>query len=322
MHKGKGLLEEVESKIYLVYGLRGSDELNHFRYTGIVFNYLAGFFYIINKYPGACYPGKVYLNRQLTDQDYFIVWSCDFNKGKRKLDIPPDFVEEFKNCLNKSDVRFIVTLLGFDNEKPCTDVPGMDAHLGLLIYDRKTNCMERIDPNYFPFIFDAPLFDETFGKFMDRNLGVKYIGAINTTLGKPQLLEDMIKESPVASSSLDSQAGYCTVWSLWTLAMKLANPDVPIQDLIIIGTSRIERKQSLRKFIENYAEYIMRIGDNVIEKLPERLRGKLEYFLTTRSLTINLTKDEIADLNKAMLEELKNIPKHIVIKKDNYKYGK
>lgn len=247
------------------------------------YNFKTSFPYIISRYNNACLALNI---KDMFDLKGMLIWLYDpkdFPDGKLFMN---GVLPLFKKCLKK-DKRFIIIPLASYMESPFEiKDKKVNGHSNLLIYDSKFKYMVRVNPNSSDKERGLDKFDKQFRQIVKEELGIeRYSRAFKTYL-YPQDLEK-------------SGEGHCLAWTLWLLALKLANPDRPLEDLAILSLSRIEEKRTLNKFIKNYGHFITTFTNNVIKR-ANGILGEPFY---------PKNKKEKAAFLKALTEELKKVTK-------------
>lgn len=273
MSKGKKLLEEAESAIYIPgESLIGNEEEllwkgEELTWIGDDTAMLVGLFYIAARYSNICLPIERRIPRLGADSLIGIIWSCDMVHEERRLNLPKNFIDRFKKCVNKETKRFIAIMLLLSDREKCREKrlfgPG---HANILIYDRKENTIYRIEPLNITKEFEIDELNKTLMNFFKNEFGITYETAFPSSNLRPQYLE--LNEGLGITYSK-----FCAAWSLWILALKASNPNEDIKDLLTLSISKIEKKEkiSLYQFIKNYAAFLIKFTYSIMERFNERI---------------------------------------------------
>jgi ankyrin repeat protein len=159
--------------------------------------------------------------------------------------------EEIKKLMKNDKIRFIMMKLSL--------IPNYNStHANILIYDKKTNVLERFEP-YGP---NEMLDELELNKFLERickkifNKKIKFIS--------PKLFMEDAKFQIVSSDSdpdnkkIGDPIGYCLAWCFWYLELRINNPDISSKELVNNAFINILNKQSLDSnqvldYIRNYS---------------------------------------------------------------------
>lgn len=304
MGKANQLLEEAEAVIYVPGDSLPEDE-DKLTWLANGANMFIGLLYIAARYPNICLPLNPKIPRNDTELSVGITSYCDWNDNSRVLNFPAGFDEKFKACQNGNKRISAFLLLTYDPyscEGRAINAPG---HANILIYDKKNNTLTRVEPHRESTFnsFNLEQIDQNMKEYFKENFNVNYEVAYPESGIRPQHLE-IDDESGISASK------HCAAWSLWILALKAANPDENIKDLILLSISKIERKKTLHQFIKNYAAFIVRFHINVIRKLNERLPNAYiseEAAKTAYILAIYMNAKETEIYNEIIQEELKAV---------------
>jgi len=193
---------------------------------------------------------NIYVNFFYEIQPYLIIWHTrDANYIHPKLKLYID------KCLKSKKIRFIMfklTLIVNEN----------GTHANILIYDKKTNTLERFEPyGIIPYIASDDL-----DKFIEAELcplisgDVKYYKPIDLFDGVG--MQVISNDDKQMVKKLGDPAGFCLAWTFWYLEMRINNPGIGQKELIKLCedtiledglTSDIDKDKIYIQFIRNYA---------------------------------------------------------------------
>ncbi|MBA42598.1 MAG: hypothetical protein CMF62_01130 [Magnetococcales bacterium] len=206
---------------------------------------------VINGYIGFSFELSPYLVMWRSENHYYIHRDLKFNLLKP---------------LNNDKVRFILLKL--------TLVPSSQGtHANILLYDKKTNTMERFDPyGAIPYLkadkMDK-LFEEKFREIINKP-NFKYLSP-SQYMGKVsfQLLSN---DSSIDVKKLGDPHGYCLAWTFWYLEMRLQNPEVHPKKLVEMSVDKIKatrKKDSKNPFIDFIRNYAFELTESKNKVLKE-----------------------------------------------------
>ena len=129
-----------------------------------------------------------------------------------------------------------------------------DIHSIFFIYDKLINQVELFDSNAEDFYFYKTIFNKFF-----RNIYGKKIKIIYPESHCPFFSELQVINCPDINYIYNS-TGYCSVWSLWYLELRLKNKDLS-RDQVISKSLTLFKKgdQRICKLIRGYAQFIQEI---------------------------------------------------------------
>ncbi len=204
--------------------------------------------FVMSRYP---YAYLIY-NREnpKTYRDSMVIWNqTDESLESFQLTYPSVFWEDWRRAMYDPSVRFIVALVSIRAHSSV-------GHANVIIYDKTTNELERFDPHgrweierFNHASLDATL-KQDFMKVLPPKL--KYLTPKNFC---PATAIFQAKE--VSNIPGYDPKGNCAVWRLWYINLRLANPDVPRKELIVIAQKKLEEKGNLYKFIKAYTLYVL-----------------------------------------------------------------
>jgi hypothetical protein len=185
----------------------------------------------------ACYTGRRSLIKDWSD--FSIVY---FEKDSL-IEFPillGETVKSFFKFLDSCKKRFVVLPL-------LLLLKSGSVHFNMVIYDTKDKEMERFEPygGKIKINFDK-LFKMYIDVFMDN---VTYFEPLTFC---PNISFQQLNETYGTRLSSDP-GGFCTIWSLWYMEMRLKYPDKSRKKIIDIAIQDIsENKKGYRDFIRNY----------------------------------------------------------------------
>ncbi len=211
--------------------------------------------YIFTKHPHGYLVNPLELqekqNKSVNKNDFMIKWYPKDNENMT-LSIPNKFWESWSIGLQNDKIRFIVSLISL------TSLTG-GFHANCLIFDKKTNEIERFDSIGSSLVdaykiddFDRLIKDE-FDKQININVPInyKYITPAHFCPKIPFQMKEL------EEIGYDDTTGNCAVWRLWYIDIRLSNPTISRKELTKLAYNKIENIGSFQKFIKSYQAYIM-----------------------------------------------------------------
>lgn len=246
-------------------------KLDYCTFTGGTLDVLIGLIYLLKKHKNCCatlttkYAENKDLCKLYKSMGNLVSSKCEFLNFEitwvyQKLYLITDFYDQFKKCLSKNK-QFIIVPIGIEIEK--------GRHAGYIIYDKTTNEVERFEPHgsttppgyyYNPTLLDELL--EARFKTIDEN--IKYISPSKYL---PKIGFQLMDVSENKKKRIGDPLGFCALWSIWYVDMKLTYPTTDRQELVNILIRTIKASNvSFRNMIRNYGKYIIEIRDKILKK--------------------------------------------------------
>ncbi len=191
--------------------------------------------------------------------------------------------------LLKSDKRFIVIKLSLIPNPSST-------HANLLIYDKKTNVLERFEPYGAHSLLD----DENLNKFLEK-IG-KQVFSKTLTYKSPQHFLSETKFQIVSSDSDPENKihgdpmGYCLAWCFWYLEIRMNNPDVDSVKLTQNAFDKLGDGGNLLEYIRKYSYTLDKMKNEFLEKCNIK---------SDRYYAVQFTDTEYDDILRNINNELK-----------------
>lgn len=227
-------------------------------------------------------------------------WTCLRNgEYERTLYQNPRFPHDLNCCLN-SGKRFICIVLITSFVDKCSSLTDkvvasassineiLSPHANILIFDQKTRQVERYEPYFgskdLPHYFEQDHLDKVLNDWTS-DLGFHYIPPSELGLG-----HQFLQKSPSSHSSLKGP-GDCTFWSIYWAHLRLANPDVPRNELLAYSTSRIS-SIGFNKFITAYKSFLTEEQTRLLESLS-LLEDRYIWWYSKRPLAYKNTDSDL-----------------------------
>ena len=261
--------QKIDKKCIVIYD---APDIEYCNFTGISLEVLIGVIYLLQKYKYACSTiSKNFMSNPELCAYYETIGvktrtKCEFLNFEivwvyKKLFFSDNFIQNFNMCRSNKTTRFIIIPLGIELKN--------GSHANYLIYDAKSNEIERFEPygssppyqfNYNPKLLD----DNLLTKFRGVDKTIQYIEP-KMYLPKIGLQHFDIYTATVGrEKNIGDPKGYCAIWSIWYTDMRLTYPDIDRKSLIKKLIKEIKYKNmSFRKLIRNYSYNIVKIRDDI-----------------------------------------------------------
>lgn len=241
-------------------------------FTGMTIDILVGLIALLQKHKTATstITGDFFKNEDLcryyTSQGININTECEFLNFElvwlyKKLFVPTDLEDIVDKLINTSKARFIIIPLGIELRD--------GNHANYIIYDKKTNEMERFEPNgseppyqfnYYPKLLDNVLHN----RFKHLIPGLKYF-APRDYLPKIGFQFFDIFES--FEKKIGDPGGFCALWCVWYADMRITYSDLDRKSLVVkIIKSTKQQNISFKNMIRNYSKSITDLRNEILKK--------------------------------------------------------
>jgi ankyrin repeat protein len=269
-------------------------------YTGSTIDILCGLLYLnsLNKNISFIIDYPLTKNNKLIDyykqlgldysfKDDFI--NIEISWIYQKIIYPTNF-DFLLSTKIKDDNRYIVIPLGI--------VINNGSHANIILIDKKNKTIERFEPNG----KNSPRGFYYNQNLLDNILKIKFNNIINDyiylspndfldSIGY-QLLE--ISEEEYKCKQIGDPNGFCAVWCVWWIEMRINNSNIKPNELFIESVKNIKYKNmSFKELIRNYSHKIVELRDKLLNKY-------------------NLTIDEWKN-NKYTIETINNIEEEVIL---------
>lgn len=293
-------------------------------FVGSWMNKYAGVLYFLKNYKDACTPMHSFASDDINQ--FGLSWWCNFDNGicTRELKVPKDFIEDFRSCLAKKNVRFIfgnITLYYSDS-----NINNMSPHANAFVVDLKDR-----DPNTGKEIITVEIFEpngarEESEQWYDH---AQYIAELRKLFGKlgavhvyepgefcPVRSFQSVQGDELSEALASDPGGFCQAWSLWWIEFRLKNAasKKTRQELVKMAMEQLQSqkdKKSLTKFIRNYAEFIIRERNKILEDaynaIGQGVQGRKlikEFENASKQRSVLLQKKDAAELRARSLDKL------------------
>jgi len=176
-----------------------------------------------------------------------------------KLVISNEYINELKKLSLDKKYQFIVIPLGITlSRKMADDINKYDKHANYILYDVSKNTVERFEPygsaSPYDFYYDPELLDNKLTNvFRLINESIIYIRPYNYL---PRIGFQYI-ESMETQNRKHSDPGFCAVWSIWYVDMRIKYATIPPSKLVKTLLEIVRRNNmSLKNIIRNYSNNV------------------------------------------------------------------
>lgn len=265
-------------------------------FTGLIIDVLCGFSYLTNKHKSlisisshfdisdslAC---KFSNEFSIKDRDCHFLTYCIISAGK-SLFIHPNLKNIIQQCLDTKNEYIVVYLIIVINDNM--------SHANILLYSKKTNEIERFDPmGYAPYIRND-------GAYLDNKLDTYFSNVIKNSkyVRQKEYMSNIgmqkIELTEPYNTYIGDPLGFCAVWSIWYVDMRLSYPDVQRKKLIKYITQQFTNQQLYyRTVIRNYSKNITDLRDSIFNKVNININIWKNY-----EYTVNEFDTFISELKK------------------------
>ncbi len=254
-------------------------------YKGLGYDMLMAYVYLIKKYKHTlCIAiGDKTTLKGTFDPTYIgLVYERTSNKNSM---IYHGGLEELKNFIKNCKKRFFAIPLSME-------YPDSGPHFNILVGDNKTKIIERFEP-YGAYVDEKvhESFDKDLKKFLEKNnldFGYKNPDEFCPASGFQELEENNIQKKK-ASVRKNDYRGYCGMWSMWFIEMKIRNPDLPSDKLLKKALKEMRRLKNnkseeftYRRFVRNYKDHIIETRTEIMKEggVDCRVGGKSPDYST------------------------------------------
>ncbi len=292
------------SKNKMCISLDEGETLDVCTFTGTTLDVLLGLIYLLRIHKNACstLSTDFYSNENLLNfyksigilmgsrgefLNFEIVWV------HQKLYLVENFYDKINECKGKN-IEFIIIPLGIEMKA--------GSHANYIVYDIKNKTVERFEPhgsatppglNYDPKILDELL--ESRFKAIDAD--ITYFGPADYEPKIGFQLMDIFENN---KKRIGDPGGFCALWAIWYVDMRLKYKDMNCKDLIEILIRSIRTQNiSVKNMIRNYAKNIIELRDKILKKANMDINDWLNDIFTDVQINaiIEQIQEEILTIN-------------------------
>lgn len=250
--------------------LAESDRVEFCTFTGITLDILIGLIFLLEKHSGSCST----LSTQFMDNDELCNYykkigiitatKCEFLNFEvvwvyQKMYLSTDFEANFQKCMKNDQKRFIIIPLGIEMRS--------GNHANYLIFDKKTNELERFEPYGsappYKFDYNPHLLDATLQRiFTNLNKEIKIIKPKDYL---PKIGFQYFDTIETKTRKIGDPGGFCALWSIWWVDYRIKFSDMDRKKLVKQILHQIKTKNTpFKNTIRNYSKEITNIRDEIL----------------------------------------------------------
>jgi len=215
------------------------------------------------KYAYIMFPTKYMKIKDMERKDIAIRWAPKSPKSKEfELTLPKYFHQMWADGINNPEIRFIITMISM------TPITHKSGHANMLIYDKTIKEL---------IIFD-PLGIQTLETYATDDMYVEIkeifkkidpdIKVLDPNYFCPRFMYQWFEmDQPIG---LDEPGQQCSVWRLFYLDTRLANPHLTNAQVTRYSIAKIKDYGSFPKFIKSYQIFITRHMKSIEELQKEK----------------------------------------------------
>jgi hypothetical protein len=193
-----------------------------------------------------------------------LVYSHKNNKNNLEYD---GGMKALSNFMLNCKTRFFMVPISME-------YPNSGAHFNLLLGDTKTGVLERFEP--YGSVVNEKVhdnFDKDIKSFLKtHDIDLKYKKPKDFIQQKGfQELEEVQIDDRLGSVRRDDYRGYCGMWSIWFVDMRMRNPEMSSKELLALSLKKMKGK-NFRKFIRNYTNFLVEMRKIIMEKTDKDCR--------------------------------------------------
>src|SRR5690606_7946926 len=242
-------------------------------YTGHNLDIYIGMIYLTRKYHDAC----AYINIDLNNSKKLCAFydsigiSTNCNSlnieilwVRKKLFISDNLRKNIIKCVNHPKMKFIIIPLGIIIENQSGA-----GHANYLIYDIDKKELERFEPhgyNIYGLPYDGDLLNEAIENEFKDIISSDII-YIEPKQFLPKIGFQIIEASEYNRKKIGDPAGFCALWAMWYVDIRLAHRYIPRGKLVTNMINTIKSQNiSFKNLIRNYSKIVIDIRDKVLNK--------------------------------------------------------
>jgi hypothetical protein len=272
-------------------------------FKGSTLDVLCGLLYLNKKYSTTTFSSLKLINDNIIDCKNNIceVIGIEIIWKNNNLKFPNSNLNDLRSLLTinkqQNNYRFFIIPLGIEINIDNS----LLGHANYIIIDYELLTIERFEPHGsespYGLNYNASLLDNTLEtKFNSFNLGLKYLPPYTYL---PKIGFQMMEIKEKKNDYIGDPNGFCALWCIWWIDIKLANPNISstiLQELLF--KEIINNYMSFKKIIRDYSTFITEIRDKLLSKID----SNINFWINDK-----ITSDQIILLNKITLINIKNI---------------
>ena len=249
--------------------INNEPNINYCTFTGSLLDILFGLIYLLKNHQVCSILTKNIIGNSEIIEEYKKL-NIKFSKKNflnieilwinKKLFLPTNFYLIINNCM-KSQSRFIIIPVGIQMNS--------GGHANYLLYDKKTNEVERFEPHGssipYGFFYDPDLLDSKLKIIFEKiNQNIKYFRPKDFL---PKIGFQKFDSFESYCSKISDPDGFCAVWVIWYIDYRLKYYDIDRKKLVKIMIKQLkENNISFKNIIRNYSQNIISLRDEILNK--------------------------------------------------------
>jgi len=272
-------------------------------FKGSTLDVLCGLLYLNKKYSITTFSSLKLINQNIVNCNNNIceIISIEIIWKNNNLKFPNSNLNDLRSLLTinkqQNKYRFFIIPLGIEiniNDNYC-------GHANYIIFDFELLIIERFEPHGsdspYGMNYNSSLLDNTLeNKFISYNLGFKYFQPYTYL---PKIGFQMMEIKEKKNDYIGDPNGFCALWCIWWIDIKLANPNISskiLQELLF--KEIINNYMSFKKIIRDYSTFITEIRDKLLSKID----SNINFWINDK-----ITGEQIILLNKLILNDINSI---------------
>jgi len=272
-------------------------------FKGSTLDVLCGLLYLNKKYLTSVFSSLKLINDNIIECKNNIceVIGIEIIWKNNNLKFPNSNLNDLRSLLTinkqQNNYRFFIIPLGIE----INIEDNLLGHANYLIIDYQLLTIERFEPHGsespYGLNYNSSLLDNTLEtKFNSFNLGFKYL-APYTYL--PKIGFQIIEIKEKKNDYIGDPNGFCALWCIWWIDIKLANPNIDSKTLQeLLFKEIINNYMSFKKIIRDYSTFITEIRDKLLSKID----SNINFWINDK-----ITNEQIMLLNKIIILDIKTI---------------
>ena len=247
-------LQSINVRLDDLAGIKISNKTKY-DHLGGAENSIAAMNFVLSKHPTA----KLVLPGGKGKAGNALVWRKRAASGQFEFVLPETFWDAWQVALYDPAVQFLVVLVSLNNGAG-------GAHANVLLYDKRTNEMERFDGHgtMTHVSYEVEKLDEEVRRCWEGHMATfalprsvkqfKYY----TPLDYCPRMASVFQSKEVDEIPGKDVRGNCAVWRTWYVDVRLSNPHLKRKQVVTYAMKKLTRTGSLYKFIKSYQLYLAR----------------------------------------------------------------
>jgi hypothetical protein len=186
---------------------------------------------------------KLFIDKRKEDEPYIgVIWDC-----AQDLGISEELIPQMKAC--NQPFFFCLVLLADSSW-------GTDQHVNFLVWNVKKNRINLYEPWGSKHVScNKAWLEEKLAAFFKEKIGASFEGEAASCPRKGLQTIEGKQRKTIA----DSAAGYCAMWNIWTIDMKLTYPKMSLKKIVARGVKLLQEDEyGINNYIVNYTNDMLK----------------------------------------------------------------